>query len=44
MEDYAESDWDELDDKDFAERLAGMAMQDDPNNLDWVPTKFQMAQ
>ena len=33
MEDYAESDWDELDDQ---ERLAEMAMKDDPNDFDWV--------
>ena len=41
MEDYAESNWDELDDEDFAKRLAEMAMQDDPNNLDWVPPKWR---
>ena len=28
LEDYAESEWDELDDQDFAERLAEMAMVD----------------
>jgi hypothetical protein len=37
VEDYAESEWDELEDQDFAERLAEMAMADDPNDLDWVP-------
>ena len=37
MEDYAESRWDELDDQDFAERLAEMAMADNPSDLDWVP-------
>jgi len=40
VEDYAESEWDELDDQDFAERLAEMAMVDDPNDLDWVPAKL----
>jgi hypothetical protein len=40
MEDYAESDWDELDDQDFAERLAEMVMKDNPNDFDWVPTKL----
>ena len=41
MEDYAESDWDELDDHDFAERLAEMARKDDPNDFDWVPAKLR---
>ena len=41
VEDYAESEWDELDDQDFAERLAEMAMVDDPNDLDWVPAKLR---
>jgi len=40
MEDYAESNWDELDDEDFVERLAEMAMQDDLNDLDWIPAKW----
>ena len=40
-EDYAESEWDELDDEDFAERLAEMAMADDPNDLDWVPPRLR---
>ena len=44
MEDYAESDWDELDDQDFAERLAEMVMEDDPNDFDWVPAKFRKKQ
>jgi hypothetical protein len=38
-EDYAESDWDELEDQEFAERLAVMALEDDPDDLDWVPAK-----
>ena len=33
-----------LDDEDFAERLAEMAMQDDPNDLDWVPAKWRSKQ
>jgi hypothetical protein len=37
-EDCGESEWDELDDQDFAERLTEMAMADNPNNLDWVPS------
>ena len=41
MEDYAESEWDELDDQDFAERLAEMVMADDPNDLDWVPARLR---
>ena len=40
LEDYAESKWDELNDQDFAERLAKMAMVDNPNDLDWVPAKL----
>jgi hypothetical protein len=40
-EDYAESEWDELDDQGFAERLAEMAIADDPNDLDWVPLRFR---
>ena len=37
---YAESEWDELDDQDFAERLAEIrAIADDPNDLYWVPPK-----
>jgi hypothetical protein len=39
-EDCGESEWDELDDQDFAERLTEMAMTDDPNDLDWVPSIF----
>ena len=38
-EDDGESDWDELKDQEFAERLAAMALEDDPNDLDWVPAK-----
>ena len=41
VDDYAESEWDELDDQDFAERLAEMAMADDPNDLDWVPARLR---
>jgi len=37
-EDCGESEWDELDDPDFAERLTEMAMADDPKDLDWVPS------
>ena len=40
LEDCAESEWDELDDQDFAKRLAEMAMVDDLNDLDWVPAKL----
>ena len=40
MEDYAESKWEEIDDQDFAERLAEMAMADDPNDLDWIPPRL----
>ena len=40
MEDYAESEWDELDNEDFAERMAKMAMVDNLNDLDWVPAKL----
>jgi len=40
MEDYEESNWDELDVQDFAERLAELVMEDDPNDFDWVPTKL----
>jgi hypothetical protein len=39
-EDYAESEWDELDDQDLAERLVEMAMADDPNDLDWIPPRL----
>ena len=39
MEDY-ESNWDELDDQDFAGRLAELAMEDDLNDFDWVPAKL----
>ena len=39
-EDYAESEWDEVEDQDFAERLAEMAIADDPNDLDWVPPRL----
>ena len=42
VEDYAESEWDELDDRDFAERLAEMAIMDDPNDLDWVPARLRV--
>ena len=38
-EDYAESDWDELKDQEFSERLAAMVLEDDPDDLDWVPAK-----
>ena len=41
VEDYAESEWDELDDQDFAERLAKMAMADDPNDMDWIPARLR---
>lgn len=40
-EDYAESEWDELEDQEFAERLAAMALEDDPSDLDWVPAKVR---
>ena len=40
VEDYAESEWDKLDDQDFAERLAKMAMADDPNDMDWIPARL----
>jgi hypothetical protein len=43
-EDYAESDWDELEDQEFAERLVVMAVEDDPNDLDWVPAKLHVRQ
>jgi hypothetical protein len=43
-EDYAESDWDELEDQEFAERLVVMALEDDPNDLDWVPAKVRIRQ
>ena len=39
-EDCAESEWDELDDQDFAERLAEMAITDDPNDLDWFSSRL----
>ena len=38
--DYAEIEWNELDDQDFAKRMAVMAMVDDPNDLDWVPARL----
>ena len=38
--DYAEIEWDKLDDQDFAKRMAVMAMADDPNDLDWVPARL----
>ena len=40
---YAESDWDdsEFNDQDVGERLAEMAMEDDPNDFDWVPAKLR---
>ena len=41
MEDYEESNWDEPDDQDFAERLAELAMEDNPNDFDWVPAKLR---
>jgi hypothetical protein len=37
---YAESEWDELDDQDFGERLAEMAIVDNPNDLDWIPLRL----
>ena len=40
VEDYAESEWDALDDQDFAERLAKMAMADDLNDMDWIPARL----
>ncbi|KAF8224391.1 hypothetical protein L208DRAFT_1410311 [Tricholoma matsutake] len=43
-EDYAESDWDELEDQEFAERLVVMALEDNPNDLDWVPAKVRIRQ
>ena len=39
VEDYAESEWDELDDQDFSERLAKMAMANDLNDMDWIPAR-----
>ena len=35
-----EIEWNELDNQDFAKRMAVMAMADDPNNLDWVPARL----
>ena len=40
VEDYAESEWEENDDQDLAERLAEMAMTDDPNDLDWISPRL----
>ena len=39
--DYAEIEWNELDDQNFAKRMAVMAMADDPNDLDWVPARLR---
>jgi len=35
------SDWGELDDDDLAESLAWMAMEDDPDDHDWIPVKLR---
>ena len=40
VEDYAERKWEEIDDQDLAERLAEMAMTDDPNDVDWIPPRL----
>jgi hypothetical protein len=42
--DYAESDWDELENQEFAKRLVVMAVEDDLNDLDWVPAKVHIRQ
>ena len=39
-EDYAECEWDELEDQFFAEKMAEMAIADDLNDLNWVPARF----
>ena len=43
-EDYAEGDWDELEDQEFAERLAVMELEDNPNDMNWVPAKVCIKQ
>jgi len=44
VEDYGECGWDELDDEDFAIKLAEMVMKDDEKDLDWLPTELRAKQ
>ena len=44
VEEYGECGWDELDDEDFAIKLAEMAMKDDKTDLDWLPPELRAKQ
>jgi hypothetical protein len=36
-----QSEWEELDDKDFASSLADLVAEDDPQDQDWIPNWLQ---
>jgi hypothetical protein len=36
------TDWDELEDEEFAQRLVEMAMREDEKDMDWVPARLRV--